>query len=221
MERSRLAIIIPALNEAGTIGQVLENVAEYGIAVVVDDGSTDATADIAIRAGAELIRHAANRGYDGALNSGFSRAAQLGCDYVITMDADGQHNPGQLRDFIGLLDNGFDLVLGVRDRTQRFGEAVFSAFGKTLWGITDPLCGMKGYRIALYHQQGVFDSFQSIGTELAVRSVARGCKVAEIPVLTRSRLDTPRFGRRFAANQKILRALAILTYLHFGRKLTA
>lgn len=219
MERSRIAIIIPALNEAATIGAILAQVGEYGTAVVVDDGSTDTTADIARRAGAHVVGHAVNRGYDAALNSGFARAAALGCEYVITMDADGQHHPSQLGDFVRHLDQGCDLVLGSRDRTQRIGESIFAAVGKGLWRIADPLCGMKAYRIGLYTRRGTFDTFRSIGTELAVRSVAGGCKFAALPVLTRDRADSPRFGQRFAANYKILRAMSILVYLHFAKRL--
>jgi glycosyltransferase involved in cell wall biosynthesis len=219
MERSRIAIIIPALNEAGTIAGVLAKVGEYGFPIVVDDGSTDSTAALARQAGADVVTHPVNLGYDGALNSGFARAAALGCEYVITIDADGQHNPAQLRDYIDCLDNGYTLVLGVRDRTQRIGEAIFAWTGKRVWNVADPLCGMKGYHISQYRRWGFFDSFQSIGTELAVRSIVNHSKTIELPIITRDRLDAPRFARKFAANYKILRAMLILLALHAANKL--
>ncbi len=65
-----------------------------------------------------------------------------------------------------------------------------------------------------FRRFGAFDTFRSIGTELAVRSVAAGYRFIELPVLTRDRLDAPRFGRRFAANMKIIRAMLILTKRH-------
>lgn len=216
MERSRIAIIIPALNEAATIGAVLARVREYGDPVVVDDGSTDATAQIARAAGAEVVSHAVNQGYDGALNSGFARAAALGYQYLITVDADGQHNPAQLSEMIGYLERGYQLVLGERDRLQRVGEWIFAFFAARRWRIRDPLCGMKGYAVELYRQAGQFDSFRSIGSELAVRSVVGGARVANMAIITRDRADAPRFGRRFAANWKILRAMCILL-ARYGR----
>lgn len=219
MERSRIAIIVPALNEAATIGGVLTRVKDYGLPIVVDDGSSDATADLAREAGAEVVTHEQNRGYDGALNSGFARAAALGCAYAITIDADGQHNPAQLQELIDYLDQGYELVLGVRDRYQRIGEVIFAHCTKRLWNISDPLCGMKGYSLELYSKAGHFDSFQSIGTELAVRSLVNGCRYIEMSVITRDRQDIPRFARKFAANYKILRAMSILVWLYSMKKL--
>ena len=219
MERSRIAIVIPALNEAATIGAVLERVKEYGLPIVVDDGSSDATAALAHEAGAEVVTHTQNQGYDAALNSGFARATALECTYAITIDADGQHNPAQLRDMIDYLDQGYELVLGVRDRHQRIGEVIFAYCAKRLWNISDPLCGMKGYSLELYNKVGYFDSFQSIGTELAVRSVVNGCRSIEMPIITRDRQDAPRFASKFAANHKILRAMLILMGLCSMKKL--
>lgn len=219
MDRSRIGIVIPALNEAATIAAVVERVREYGQPIVVDDGSRDATAELARGAGAQVVTHAVNRGYDGALNSGFARAAELDCQYVITIDADGQHNPEQLREMIAHLEQGNDVVLGVRDRFQRIGETIFAKCARMLWRISDPLCGMKGYRIGLYRKLGHFDSFQSIGSELAVRSVAAGCKFVEMPVITRDRADAPRFGRVMSANRRILRAMFILMARHLTGKL--
>jgi glycosyltransferase involved in cell wall biosynthesis len=219
VERSRIAIIIPALNEAATIRAVIEGICAYGRSVVVDDGSNDATSSVASAAGALVVRHDFNQGYDSALNSGFKRAADLGCEFAITIDADGQHDPGRLSEYIRHLDEGCDVVLGVRDRMQRLGERIFAFVGRAIWGISDPLCGMKGYRMQQYLRAGAFDSFGSIGTELAVRIVASGGRYFEIPVVTRMRQDAPRFGRRFSGNAKILRALLILLYKQFTRRL--
>lgn len=214
MERSRIAIIIPALNEAATIEAVLLKVRTYGTPIVIDDGSTDATSAIATNNGARVIKHEINRGYDAALNSGFALAAAMGCEYAITMDADGQHDAVQLIVYICHLDEGYDLVLGVRDRKQRVGEVIFSLVAKVLWGIADPLCGMKGYRMSSYARAGDFSTFKSIGTELAVRTVVAGGRCIELPVVTKPRNDAPRFGGCLRSNGKILRAMLVLMYQH-------
>jgi glycosyltransferase involved in cell wall biosynthesis len=219
VERSRLAIIIPALNEAGTIGAVIEAISKYGRVLVVDDGSTDLTSAVASAAGALVVRHEVNQGYDRALNSGFARAAALGCEFAITIDADGQHDPTRLEEYVRCLDEGCDVVLGVRDRMQRLAEVIFAFVGRAIWGIADPLCGMKGYRVQMYLRAGAFDTFGSIGTELAVRVVASGGRYREIPLITRVRQDAPRFGRRFTGNARILRALLVLLYKQTTRQL--
>jgi glycosyltransferase involved in cell wall biosynthesis len=209
MDRSRIGIVIPALNESVTIAGIVEAVGIFGVPIVVDDGSTDDTGKLAIQAGAVVVSHEKRKGYDAALDSGFRLAAELGCDLVITMDADGQHNPDLLAQFIYELDQGADIVIGVRDRQQRIAEKMFAFVTKILWGINDPLCGMKGYRMSIYRQRGHFDSFGSIGTELALYAVRSHCKLSQMPVTTRIRIDSPRFGQALAANQKIIRAMIL------------
>jgi len=207
MDRHRIGIVIPALNEAETIGRVVSGVLQYGIPIVVDDGSTDETGQIAKSAGAEVVRHSVNCGYDKALNSGFECASELQCEYVITMDADGQHNPNILASFIEKLEAGADVVIGYRDRRQRLAEHVFAWVGFIKWRILDPLCGMKAYRIEVYKTLGHFDSYDSIGTELAIFAVKSGSKVSQLPVLTCDRYGEPRFGKIFSANKRIFLAL--------------
>lgn len=203
----QVCIVIPALNEAGTIAAVVINSLRYGMPIVVDDGSSDKTGELAETAGATVVRHEVNRGYDQALNSGFARADELGCEYVVTMDADGQHDPAILAPFIQALDEGADVVVGIRDRHQRLAEHIFAWVGFAKWGIHDPLCGMKAYRINIYKELGHFDSNGSIGTELAIYAARSGRKITQLPVKTRERADAPRFGRRFSANLQLLRAL--------------
>lgn len=208
MDRSRIAIVIPALNEQDTIGTVVREASRHGVVIVVNDGSRDATAERAASAGADVVSHPSNRGYDGALNSGFVRAAELGAEYVITLDADGQHDPATVRAFVDALDEGADIVVGIRDRRQRLGEVLFGWASTLRWGVRDPLCGLKAYRIGLWKEAGAFDTYQSIGTALTVHAARTGKRIAQRPVKTADRADVaPRFGRRFSANRRILRAM--------------
>jgi glycosyltransferase involved in cell wall biosynthesis len=209
MDRSRVAIIIPAYNEGFTIESMVRAVIKYGIPVVVDDGSSDQTAQIACGAGANVVSHDCNLGYDAALNTGFLCARKLGCEFVLTMDADGQHNPQLLPFFIDALVAGADVVIGVRDRMQRTSERVFAIVSNLLWSISDPLCGMKGYRMDIYRSLGHFDAYGSIGTELSIYAARKNKNIVEIPILTRDRDDAPRFGQNLSANWKILKALYI------------
>lgn len=209
MERHRLGIVIPALNEEETIGPMVTNASQYGIPIVVDDGSSDETGTLATEAGATVIRHVVRRGYDQALNSGFAHANQIGCEFVITMDADGQHDPAILNAFIRALEDGANMVIGFRDRRQRLAEHIFAWVGWLRWAIRDPLCGMKAYHINTYRELGHFDSYDSIGTELAIFAAKTGKQISQIPVKTRERNGKARFGDRYSTNKQIMRSLCL------------
>ena len=207
MDRSLLAVVIPAYNEGATITAIVQAVIKYGIPIVVDDGSSDQTMQIAQSAGAEVVIHNINLGYDAALNSGFVCAHNLGCNFALTMDADGQHNPNLIPAFINALDLGADAVIGVRDRKQRLAEYIFAIVSNLLWGVHDPLCGMKAYRRELHSLLGHFDAYGSVGTEMTIYAARQQKTIVQIPVVTRDRKDAPRFGRILGSNLKILRAL--------------
>lgn len=207
MDRYRIGIVIPAYNESKTITGVVAKVKKYGIPIVVDDGSSDNTSELAVESGGEVVKHDVNRGYDKALESGFVKAAECGCDFVITIDADGQHNPEVLNSFIKGLVDGADVVIGIRNSRQRLAEHIFSWVSTIKWGISDPLCGLKAYRISVFRTLGHFDSYDSIGTELAIFACKSGMNILQIPIRIRDRLDKPRFGSRFSSNIIIIRAL--------------
>lgn len=204
-----LVAVVPALNEAGTIGNIVDSLRAYGDVVVVDDGSIDGTGNLARSAGAFVVSHAVNQGYDQALESGLLWAAAQGYRYGITLDADGQHSVSSIALFASELDAGADLVVGIRDRKQRWAETLFSLIAKKLWNIDDPLCGMKGYRLDLLRAKGRFDTYSSIGTEFCIRAARSGCVIHQIQVATLSRTGSSRFGGGLLPNLRIIRAIAL------------
>lgn len=211
MDRYRVAIVIPALNESATIAGVVEAASSYGLPIVVDDGSTDNTAALATQAGAVVVSHENNRGYDAALNSGFKKAAELGSEIIITADADGQHDPSLIQKFINSIDAGADVVAGIRSRRQRFAEHLFAWYTNWRFGIIDPLCGMKAYRTKVYEALGHFDSCGSIGTELMIFAAKHDYRLGQIEFEVRERKGQSRFGQVFAGNYKIIRAMLLVT----------
>jgi glycosyltransferase involved in cell wall biosynthesis len=209
MDGCRIAIVIPALNESATIDNVVKAACVYGVPIVVDDGSEDGTAEIAVQAGAVVVVHQRNQGYDSALNSGFEKAAELGAKIVITLDADGQHDPLLIQKFIDTINAGYDVVVGIRSRRQRFAEHVFAWYTHLRYGVKDPLCGLKAYRTEVYQALGHFDSYGSIGTELTIFAAKRGYRIGQIEFAVRARIGLSRFGQVIAGNYKILRAMML------------
>ena len=132
-----LWILIPAYNAAASLAQVIARARPLGVPIlIVDDGSTDETAQVARVAGAQVLRHPGNRGKGAALATGFAYARQRGALGVITLDADGQHDPAELPALIAAWQRAPDsLVLGVRSfdptlmpRRSRIGNQISTFF---------------------------------------------------------------------------------------------
>lgn len=209
MDKYRVAIVIPALNESLTIGSIVKEVGMYGVPIVVDDGSIDGTGILAKNSGAIVVRNEVSQGYDAALNSGFKKAAQLGAKIIITLDGDGQHNPLLLRKFINAISAGADIAIGIRSYRQRFAEHFFAWYTELCFGVSDPLCGMKAYKIELYESLGHFDSYRSIGTELTMFAIKKKFKITQVEFEVNERVGESKFGKIFSANYKIIRAMIL------------
>jgi glycosyltransferase involved in cell wall biosynthesis len=205
----RIAVVIPALNEAATVEQVVVAAASVGTPVVVDDGSIDETAVRAEAAGAAVITHPRTRGYDAALASGFAWADANNFEAVATIDADAQHDPDLLATLLWPIEAGdAAMVLGVRAVPARSSERIFSAYVRTRFGVADILCGMKAFDIDVYRAHRETMELSSIGTALALAALRDRVTFATVLIPIRPRLGHARFGRGLRANGRILRALA-------------
>lgn len=112
----KVSIVLPAKNEAGAIGITVQRIAALAIAyeiIVVNDGSTDNTAEIARQAGAKVVTHPYSKGNGAAIKTGARTA--MG-DIIIFMDADGQHNPQDISRLLEKINQGYDLVVGARQK---------------------------------------------------------------------------------------------------------
>jgi glycosyltransferase involved in cell wall biosynthesis len=116
-----IVALIPGYNEAPRIGPVVETARRFLPVLVVDDGSSDATGSVAAEAGATVIRQDPNQGKGAALRAGFRRALVDGAEAIVTLDADGQHDPAEIAEFLDLWSRATvpadrpDLVIGARN----------------------------------------------------------------------------------------------------------
>lgn len=209
MDRYSLAIIIPAFNESNTITNVVENCRKYGEVIVINDGSNDNTGLKAAKCGAIVLSHDFPKGYDKAINTGFNYAIRGNYQYLLTLDADGQHDPKEIPLIVKKLELGADLVVGNRNKKARIAEYLFSFYTSLLWNISDPLSGFKAYKIKLCKKIGYFDSYDSIGTEILLFALKNGMKVLEHDIKTKQRNGKSRFGSFLKANFKIIRSLTL------------
>ena len=217
----KLSVVIPAYNEQSTIGRVVEeifNVLGNNVYVIVaNDCSKDATANFASEAGAIVLDLESNHGYAKAIEKGLDYATEyLDVTYLITMDADGQHDPRSIPVmYKKAVDNNCDLVLGQRPSCARFSERLYSLYFRFRFNISDPLSGLKLYKSSLYKQFAYFESYDSIGTEILTSSLVENKAVAQVPITIRDRQDSvPRFGGAFRANVRIINSL-LKTILKF------
>ncbi len=190
-------VVLPVYDEADTVGDVLDAVRAVfdGPVLVVDDGSTDGTSQVlAGRSDARVLRHERNLGYGRALRDGFAWALGAGCDAVVAMDCDGQHEPSHIPEFLEALP-GYDIVSGSRylpesgvagsapperARVNRLMTATINDV--TGWSLTDAFCGFKCYRATALHGLRLSEDGYAMPLELWARAFRSGLRIVERPV---------------------------------------
>jgi glycosyltransferase involved in cell wall biosynthesis len=194
----RLLIAVPVYNERKYVGPVLDRIKQYhGDILVVDDGSTDGTADIlAARSDVHTIRHPINRGYGQSLIDAFGWADAKGYDWVITIDCDEQHEPERIPEFIRAIETDrWDLISGSRymaptcedDLPPVDRRSINATITKALndlfdLGITDAFCGYKAQRVSSMRRLRLDQPGYAFPMQLWPRAVKAGLRITEIPV---------------------------------------
>lgn len=189
----RVVAIIPALNAERTLGRVVEQTRGYiEPVIVIDDGSSDRTSDVARDAGATVLRHDINRGKGAALKTGFAWALEHGYDGVITLDADGQHLPSEIPKFLAEREaGGADLIIG--GRAHLFGQMLprrraanrFSAWCIAKCSgvrISDSQSGFRLYSADLIRAMKLRTDGFDMESEVIVRAGRKGFRIVTIPI---------------------------------------
>jgi glycosyltransferase involved in cell wall biosynthesis len=218
-----LVIVIAALNEAANIGAVLDEVPQQisDIPVsllVIDDGSTDGTTDVAQRHGALVCTLSVNRGHGVALRLGYRIAREGGAQYIATLDGDGQWDPADLPAMVSLMEAGeADFVIGSRqlgqtentDMFRNLGVKFFARVISQLTGsrLTDTSSGLRLMRAGL---TGTVTQTQPQyqTSELLIGALLQGYRVAEVPTVMRQRLSgESKKGRNLAYGLRYARVI--------------
>jgi glycosyltransferase involved in cell wall biosynthesis len=197
-------IVIPAFNEEANIGKVLQGISAVRLPVdvlVIDDGSSDRTAEIANAHATVVVSHPCNLGYGAALQTGYQYAYAKGYRYLIQFDADDQHDPASLPAMMAELEKGeTDIVIGSRYLTgagfaagwmKKTATAFFRWLIARLTGVTisDPTSGLRGIArkvFAYYSVRGRFPA-DFPDADMLIQMILRGYRIKEIPVRMRQR----------------------------------
>lgn len=189
MAKPKVSVMIPAYNEAASIGEVIANCKAFcDEIIVVDDGSTDDTSEIAKKGGAVVIRNEKNLGVTKATRKGLEAAHG---DIIVTMDADGQHDPSDILELIKPLTDGRgEVALGVRDEIPHRSERIINALTSLSVKCSDAGTGFRAIKADLAKKIKLHGTCLC-GT-FVLEAHKRGARIIEIPVQTKPRIHGKR-----------------------------
>ena len=185
---------IPCFNEERCIGSVVVKARKYvDKVIVIDDGSTDATSEVAAAAGAEVYQHGQNRGYGAAIRSALEKGRQLGADILVILDGDGQHDPKDIPNLVKpLLSDEADIVIGSRflgkasrpPLYRRAGQRILTAFTNLGSGqkVSDSQSGFRAFSSKALSALSLTEDGMSVSSEIQFAISKSGLRVAEVPI---------------------------------------
>lgn len=184
---------VPAHNEESSIARVIIKASRHVDRVVVcDDGSTDLTAEIASGLGALVLRHDKNLGYGASLATLFSFAQGSPADAMVTLDADGQHDPDDIPQLLKpLAEGGADIVIGSRflgkgevPNHRKTGIKIINKVAKTgtYEGVTDTQSGFRAYSRRAIQLIKPTESGMGASTEILIKAKSNSLRVSEVPI---------------------------------------
>lgn len=186
---------IPAFDEEKTIARVVVRAQDHADKVVVcDDGSSDLTAEIAERLGADVIKHEGNMGYGAAIQSLFKRALELDADVLVTLDADGQHDANEVPNVVKpIVEGKADVVVGSRFTDKRLTNAMswhrragIKFLTKLANGnsrrnnVSDGQSGFRAYSRKALENLLIFEDGMGVSAEILLNARKQGLKVEEV-----------------------------------------
>lgn len=223
-EKRRIVAVIPAYNEETRVANVIKSAREFvDTVIVVADGSRDGTPAVAEKAGALVLQHVDNCGAGAATMTGIEAARAMGADIVITLDADGQHDPHDIPAMLWpALEDKADIVFanrfGQRNRIP-FIRRVFNGVGNILtfavtgkW-VSDSQCGFKVFGPRAVREIDIRMSRYEFCTEIVRESVQRHWRMKEIPTKVIYSEYTMAKGQSFASGVKTALKILLRSFL--------
>jgi len=198
--RKRVIACIPAYNEEKTIAKIILLAQKFvDRVVVVDDGSEDLTGEIARRLGAFVVRHDVRKGYGAAIQTCFKTARELGADIMVTLDADGQHDPEEIPKLIKpILNNDADIVIGSRFLDsksvnevpfyRRLGIKTITFLTRKATGnqkLSDAQSGFRAYSRRALEELEIGETGMSVSTEILLKAAEKKLSIVEVPIFCR------------------------------------
>lgn len=188
----KILVALPAYNEERYIGSVVLKAQQYADEVIVlDDGSTDDTAEIARLAGATVIRHKENKGKGAAIQSILAEAKRRTLDVLVLLDADSQHNPDEIPNLLKPISEGYDLVIGSRE-LQRNNIPAYRRIGQKILlhsthflsrkRLSDSECGFRAFSPRAVAELKLSQGGFAIETEMIAAAAEKGLAVTEVPI---------------------------------------
>ncbi len=193
-----IVVALPAYNETQYIGTLIAEAKKYANEViVVDDGSSDNTAEVARAAGATVISHDGNLGYGSAIQSILSMARTRDLDVLVIIDADTQHDPKEIPLLAGPIFVGYDLAIGSRSgrdvpKYRRIGGLVLSIFTRILSGesVADSQSGFRAYSKRAVELIRPREKGMAISSEIVSEATKHGLMITEVPISIRYTADS-------------------------------
>jgi glycosyltransferase involved in cell wall biosynthesis len=220
---------MPAYNEERSIAKMVLGCKKYvDQVVVVDDGSSDATASIAEALGAYVVRHEKNSGYGAALRSCFETARNLGAEKMVIIDSDGQHDAAEIPELLDTLNNGCDLVIGSRfcdgngeniPAYRKVGMKVLDVATSVAGGVsvTDSQSGFRAYGQRAIESIYIKDSGMSAGSEVLLQAKDNDLSIKEVPI--HCRYDVERASTQNPVSHGVKTLIKILHDMELRRPL--
>ncbi len=191
-EKSVIIVGMPAYNEEKYIGSVVLKARQFADeVVVVDDGSSDRTAQVARLAGATVVQHEKNSGYGATVQTVLAEAKKRNPDVLVLLDADGQHNPEEISSLVEAVSDGADVVVGSRKiksedipAYRKFGQKIIAYFTRVLSRSTlsDTESGFRAFSRQAIQVLEPKERGMAISAETISEATARGLKIAEVPI---------------------------------------
>jgi len=185
-------VIIPAYNEEKYLSQVIQKAKHHSSnIVVVDDGSSDNTYNLATQTGVTVIHHATNLGKGAALKTGCDYACRKGASKIVVLDADTQHDPDLIPEFASKLPE-YDIIFGYRQLSKnmpsilRFGNQVINSITSFLYGfqLKDTQCGYRAFTCEAYYKIRWQALDYCMESEMIARAGKHKLKYTQIPIQT-------------------------------------